>query len=69
MNFTVSEAEGFVEGCVVLDGGMIDRSLAVDLFTVDGTATGNIILDSIRNFYLRATFTYIIMYTLLFSSI
>ena len=31
--------EGVIEGCVVLNGGRVDRNVTVDLFTVDGTAT------------------------------
>ena len=39
-SYTASESEGFVEVCVVLSGGRIDRTLTVNLFIADGPATG-----------------------------
>ena len=38
ISFTGLE-DGIIEGCVILNGGRVDRSVTVDLFTVDGTAT------------------------------
>ena len=38
-SFTVSEDQGWVTVCVVLDG-YIDRFVEVEIFTTDGTAKG-----------------------------
>ncbi len=40
LEYSVSEDDGFVEGCVVLDGE-IERNVQVELSTEDVTATGN----------------------------
>ena len=39
VNDSVSEEEGFIEGCVVLDG-LIQREVVIQLSTVDSSATG-----------------------------
>ncbi len=40
LDYSVSEDDGFLEGCVVLDGE-IERTVQVELSTEDVTATGN----------------------------
>ena len=35
----VNEEEGYIEGCVVLDG-LIQREVVIQLSTLDSTATG-----------------------------
>ena len=38
-NYSVSEEDEFIEGCVVLDG-LIHRDVVIQLSTVDSSATG-----------------------------
>ena len=39
VSYIVNEEEGFIEGCVVLDG-LIQRDVVIQLYTFDSTATG-----------------------------
>ena len=39
-NYTIDEATGFIEVCVVLDG-IIERNIKVQLSTLNGSASGN----------------------------
>ena len=38
VSYIVNEEEGFIEGCVVLDG-LIQREVVIQLSTLDSTAT------------------------------
>ena len=38
VSYIVNEEEGFIEGCVVLDG-LIQRDVVIQLSTLDSTAT------------------------------
>ena len=57
--YTVSEADGALEVCVILDG-FIDREVTIILSTVDGTAIG---ISSLYNSYI--IFNLFIMVTFL----
>ena len=37
---TYFEADGSASGCVILEGGRLDRNVIVNLVTLDGTAIG-----------------------------
>ena len=39
LSYIVNEKDGFIEGCVVLDG-FIQREVIIQLSTLDSTATG-----------------------------
>ena len=61
--YTVSEVEGTIEVCVILDG-FIDREVTVNLSTVDGTAIGIICIHVCKttslllNLFIKETLTY-----------
>ena len=48
LSYIVNEDDGFVEACVVLEG-LIQREVVIQLFTLDDTAIGNILIKKTRN--------------------
>ena len=58
--YTVSEADGALEVCVILDG-FIDREVTIILSTVDGTAIGISSFILLYNYIISVIFNLFIM--------